>query len=256
MNASIFLIQVQKMSTIMVETLPFIIKNRLWEGFLKHKLVLILSIIAAITIPWSLIKYVASNTKELYSANFESNNVATASIQNAMSFSSLFEGSNKYILIILIQMLVVYFSNKTIEHLSGVVIKMLVPELIQSQWRVIVVSVRNWVLELIIGIGIAVVIGFFGADFLEDWLMWIVQCYFVGYLFMDNYNNTFGLKIKESTTIIRRHVGAALIIGLVAKILFLLPVAGLIIASFICSVSATWYMHTSDDAHAGHEAFV
>ncbi|MBK8515744.1 MAG: hypothetical protein IPL55_05465 [Saprospiraceae bacterium] len=153
-------------------------------------------------------------------------------------------------------MLVVYFSNKTIEHLSGVTIQMSIKEMIMSQFRVISVSIRNWIFELVIGILISIVIGIFGPKWMTDVLKFLVSCYFVSFLFIDNYNFAFGLTVKESVEIVRRHVAVALVVGLVAKILFLLPVIGALVVAFICSVATTWYMHTSSDGHAGQEAFV
>ncbi|MBK9737756.1 MAG: hypothetical protein IPO92_23590 [Saprospiraceae bacterium] len=243
------------MSAILLKTIPFIFENKLWIGFFKHKLTLLISIIASLVIPWSIFNFFSSNVKAAYDSNFKNTEIATASLQNAVSFSSLFEGSNKFLIFVLIQMLTVYFSNKTIEHFSGIRIKMSGKELIQSQIRSIWVSGRNWLLNLVIGVGISILLGVFGPKFLEDWLKWAVSCYFMGYLFFDNYNNTFGLTIKESSFVIRKHFGAALAVGIVANILFILPFIGALFVSFICSVAATWYMHTSEDNHVGEVAF-
>lgn len=255
MTPSIFFTQLREMTHIMLETFPFIVNNKLWKGFMKHRLALTFIVIACILMAWSLVKYVKTNTEALYATNFANSEISSSAISNAMSFESLFEGSNKYVLLILIQMLVVYFSNKTIEILSDMKINMTLGEMIQSQWRVFQLTIRNWVIEIIIGVIISIFVGIFAPDFMEDVLKWLVQCYFVGYFFIDNYNNTFGLKIKESASIVRKYAGATLIIGLVANILFLLPVVGAIIASFICSVAATWYMHTGPDAQLAKNAF-
>lgn len=246
--------QVWRMTDILMNTSSFIVKARLWDGFFRHKLVLLVSIIGVIIIPYSLFEFVRSQISS--SQIFNGSNQAIASMNNSISWKSLFEGGNKYVVLILIQMLVVYFSNRTIEYLSGVKIHMTVHELLKSQFRVISVSIRNWVIELIIGIGISIVIGIFGPDWLEDLTKFIIACYFVGYLFIDNYNFTFGMTIKDSAEVVKRHVGAALVVGFVAKVLLLLPIIGSIFVSFICSVGATWYMHTSEDRHAGSEAFV
>jgi hypothetical protein len=255
MDLNLYSKQAINMGSKLVNTIPFIVNNKLWRGFFEHKLVMIVSVLTAIVIPYSLFRYIESKSEILSSYSLTGDPIASAGIQNSVSFQSLFEGGNKWLVLILIQMLVVYFSNKTIEHLSGVTVHMTGKELIKSQIRTIVVVIRNWVFELVIGIGISIVIGIFGPDFLEEWLKYFVGCYFVGYLFIDNYNHTFGISIKDSTPIVRSHLGAALVIGFVAKILFLMPVVGAILVSFICSVAATWYMHTSGDKHAGIEAF-
>jgi hypothetical protein len=255
MTPSIFLNQFKEMTNILSKTTHFIINNKLWKGFLKQKLALTFLVIAGILVAWSTLKYVKTNTEALYAVNFQKSEIATSALNNAMSIESLFAGSHKYVLLILIQMLVVYFSNKTIEILSDMKINMSLGEMIQSQWRVLQLTIRNWVIEIIIGIIISIFVGIFAPDFMEDVLKWLVQCYFVGYFFIDNYNNTFGLKISESAKIVRKYAGATLMIGLVANLLFFLPVIGAIIASFICSVAATWYMHTGPDAQLAKNAF-
>lgn len=246
--------QAVKMAAILLNTPPFIVQARLWEGFLKQRLVIIVSFIAALIIPYSLFDFLKS--KIITPGISNTTGQAAAAMNEAVSWGSLFDGGNKYIVLILIQMLVVYFSNRTIEYLSGVQISMSTKELINSQGRIIVVSIRNWFIELVVGVGIALVIGIFGPAWLEDVMKFVVGCFFVGYLFIDNYNFTFGLTVKESFEIVKKHVGAALIIGFVAKVLLLLPIIGSIFVSFICSVGATWYMHTSEDRHAGAEAFI
>mgnify|MGYP001369187769 CR=1 FL=1 len=245
--------QAVKMTGVLLKTSSFIVYARLWDGFFRQRLVIMVSLLAAIIIPYSVFELVKS--KISYAGAADSSGQALASMHNAVSWSSLFDGTNKYLVLILIQMLVVYFSNRTIEYLSGVRISMTVHELFSSQIRVIVVSVRNWVIELGIGVVIAIIIGIFGPSWLEDVMKFIVGCFFVGYLFIDNYNFTFGLTVKDSFTIVKKHSGAALIVGFVAKILLLLPVIGSLFVSVICSVAATWYMHTSEDKHAGIEAF-
>lgn len=255
MELKIYIEQGTNIGHKLINTVPFIIKNKLWKGFFEHKLVMIVTVITAIAIPWSMFRYFDSKFNSIASNPDNNSHLAVAAMKSSVSFQSVFDGGNKWLMLILIQMLVVYFSNKTIEHISGTTIHMSGKEMIESQFRAIFVIIRNWIFELVIGIGIAIVIGIFGPNWLEDWLKFAVGCYFVGYLFIDNYNHTFGLSIKESTVIVRRHLGAAFVIGFVAKILFLLPVAGALLVSFICSVAATWYMHTSEDRQLGSDAF-
>lgn len=255
MDIKIYADQAINMGNKLLNTIPFIINNRLWSGFLRHKLVLIVCVILGIAIPYSIFQYLGAKISTFKDYSVEHQSITSTAMNNSISFQSLFDGGNKYLVLILIQMLVVYFSNKTIEHLSNVRIHMSVKEMIMSQIRIIIVSLRNWIFELVIGVGVSIVIGVFGPDWLEDILKFVVGCYFVGYLFIDNYNFAFNINIKESTQIVRRHAGAALTVGLVAKILFLLPVLGSLLVSFICSVGATWYMHTSHDQNAGNEAF-
>ncbi|HMU05074.1 MAG TPA: hypothetical protein PJ990_15685, partial [Saprospiraceae bacterium] len=66
MTPSIFFVQLREMTHIMLETFPFIVNNKLWRGFMKHRLALTFIVIACILIAWSLVKYVKTNTEALY----------------------------------------------------------------------------------------------------------------------------------------------------------------------------------------------
>ena len=164
--------QAVKMAAILLNTTSFIVKARLWEGFFKQRLVLIVSFIAALIIPYSLFDFIKSRIITQDITNTPGH--AAAAMNEAVNWGSLFDGGNKYIVLILIQMLVVYFSNRTIEYLSGVQISMSTKELLHSQVRIIVVSIRNWFIEMVVGVGIALVIGIFGPAWLEDVLKFIV----------------------------------------------------------------------------------
>ncbi|MGB4959913.1 MAG: hypothetical protein WBO36_10590, partial [Saprospiraceae bacterium] len=193
-----YLAQANNMSHKLINTIPFIIKNKLWEGFFQHKIVMIVSIISAIAIPWSILKYLGSKIESYQ----ETPTTVMGALNSGMSLSSLMDGGNKYLALILIQMLAVYFSNKTIEHISGVTIHMSIREMVDSQIRVIKLSIRNWAFELVIGIGVSIVLGIFGPDWLEAPAKFVIACYFVGFIFMDNYNHAYAIKIKDSAVIV------------------------------------------------------
>lgn len=253
MLLSVYINQGVDVTRKLFNVVPFIFEKKLWQGFIQQKLALLVVFVAAIFIPTSLFTYIRDNIS--HGSFFQTTNEANIAIANTASFSSLFEGGNKFLVIILIQLLVVHISNKTIEHLSGTKIDLSAREMMQSQIRVIIVSVRNWVIELVIGVGIAIIIGIFGPDWLETVLKYGLSCYFAGYLFIDNYNNTFGISIKESQSIVKKHLGAACIIGLVTNILLLLPFIGAIAVAFVCTIGATWYMHTSENKIDASKAF-
>ena len=233
--------------------IPFMIENKLWVGFFKHRLVLSVSLLAAVFIPWSIYEVIRS-TPSLFDSSIESKHIA-ASFADNVTLDKIFTGSNQYLVMALIHMLNVYFSNKTIERLSGVSIDLSLKEMIASQIRNIKVIVRNWFVELLVGISLYIFIGLFGPDWLVDGMKFLVGSFFLGYIYIDNYNNAFGISIKNSFPIVVQHAGAALTFGIVTKILFLIPFVGVVFSSFICGVASTWYMHTSSDKHVGSEAY-
>lgn len=246
-----FIPQLQTISQQLINTIPFIVTNKLWQGFFKQKAVLTISIISAIVIPYTIYDTI-SNVGSDFIAQKQSF-VHSETLEK--TYSGLFDGSNKYLALILLHMLNVYFSNKTIEKLSGHIIDISFKEMLNSQFRNIKVIIRNWFYEILIGVGISIIIGIFGPDWLEDVLKFLLGAYFVGFIFLDNYNAAFKISIKDSSQIVYSHAGAAMGLGIVAKILFLLPYVGPILASFICGVAGTWYMHTSDAMHSAKDAY-
>jgi hypothetical protein len=235
----------------LLKTIPFIITNKLWEGFFKQKAVLTISVFSAIVVPITIYDVFTDVSSDMVSQKQSFINSDT--LEN--TYSALFDGSNKYLALLLLHMLNVYFSNKTIEKLSGHIIDISFKEMLESQFRNFKVIIRNWFFEIIIGVGISIIIGIFGPDWLEEVFKFLVGSFFVGFIFLDNYNAAFKISIKDSSQVIYAHAGSAMGLGIVAKTLFLIPFVGPILASFICGVAGTWYMHTSNAQHSALDAY-
>jgi hypothetical protein len=238
-----FFTQVKTSAIILFQTVPFIINHKLWQGFFKQRLAIIFSSITAILIPISFFDYLLFQVQSINQPLLDNSQIAASSIAESVSFSSIFDGGNKYLILLIINLLITYFSNKTIEHISGTQINLTFKELFDSFIRVIKLIIINWAYEIIIGVFLSIVLGIFGFGSLKETLMWFVQAYFLGYFFIDNYNFIFDISIKESSKIIFANLGATLLIGIVAQLLFLIPFIGSISAAFICSIAATYYMH-------------
>jgi len=252
MSISIYFRQLVLMTNFLLEAPNFIFKNKLWKGFFKDRLIIALGILTLILFAKFGLDFINSKVA-VSEINLESGDDTLK--DKVFNIENLYSGSHAFTIMILIQLLLVHFSNKTISVKLGQEIKMSFKELVWSQLRSLIVSIRNWVINLILGIGIVILLSIFGPDFLVKPIKYILLAYFVGYLFLDSYLNAFGVSIKKSAPIIRQHIGAALILGLVTKVLFLLPVIGPLIASFICSVAATRYMLATEDSHVGQLAF-
>ena len=68
----------------------------------------------------------------------------------------------------------------------------------------------------------------------------------VSFAFIDNYNELSGMSIKESFKVGYSHFAAAIVIGLVAYVFFLIPLLGIIVTPFLCAVGTTTYMFYSE----------
>ena len=231
------------MAEIIKETIPFLFKNKLWVGFFSQKTVLYITILLGLSIPVALFDLLDSKSDSL-ATNVSTMNLGVQS--DLLSSFNFFSGTQKYLLVILFSMLITYFMHKTLDVLIGFQGKITLKDYFTSQVRIILVSVRNWAIELIIGIAASIVFGIFGPDWLEDIIKFLVGAFFIGYLFFDGFYSMFHLKIKEASTRINSHIPAVMVLGICVKLVFLIPFVGPIIGSVMGAIAATWYLQTTD----------
>ena len=129
------------------------------------------------------------------------------------------------------------------EELTGHKVKLTFMNYLSSQFRVFVLSIRNFVLEKLISIPIVLLVSLFFPDFVGKIVAFSISGFFAGYVFLDAYFETFKIKIRNAMPLVNTHYAASVIIGIVAITLFNIPLFGGIIASFICTVAATRYLH-------------
>jgi uncharacterized protein (DUF697 family) len=65
----------------------------------------------------------------------------------------------------------------------------------------------------------------------------------MGVLILDNYNEMFGLKIKESFKYSLRFPGIALAAGMVLRICFIVPFIGPVVGTLVTAVTVSIVMH-------------
>ena len=228
----------------------FIRDNKLWKGYFSIGWVSKLSVLVAIVFSYTFIKGIIG----LFSTPESSDIVQQSSfgfMTKLETFGNnlLLSGSMKYLILILLETVIFHFASKTHEILSGIKRELTVSDFIAAQIRMIKVAIRSWVYELIISAVVIFVLKLLGLNILSTIAFFIIQCFFLGLAFIDNYNEQNGYSIKESFVITYDHIGADLIIGAVAYTLFLMPLFGIIITPFICAVGATTYMHYAEKDH-------
>ena len=231
-----------RMIEILAETIPFLVKNKLWSGFFKQKTVLFFTVFLGLTIPVAFFNFLTDNSTAQGKINKATMGFNADFLQN-INFLS---GTQKYLIMILFSMLITYFMHKTLDKLAGYQGKITLTDYVNSQVRIILVSVRNWFYELIIGIGVSVGVGIFGPDWMEDVVKFFVGAFFTGYLFFDSYYSMFDVKIKEVSFKIKEHIPAAVVLGTCVKLIFAIPFLGAIAGSVIGAIAVTWYMQTTD----------
>lgn len=218
----------------------FISNNKLWKGYWKSGWISKVTIILAAICSWKLI----TQFKDLFTSE-TSSEIATMGLFQGMGQVSnkLFLNSGvKYLILIILEMVIFYFSVKTYEILSKTERNLELKDFIVAQIRMIKVALLSWIYELIIGVGLSIFFAIFGFDFLAKFFGVIVEFFFIGAAFMDNYNEQFNLSINNSFKKSFTHIGAALVIGLFAYVVLLIPVFGVVFAPFFAAVAATCYM--------------
>lgn len=235
------------------EAVQFIIRHKLWEGFWKYSWVLRMLIFAAILFSLNslniFIKWLDRfNTSETVNT-FEEMGVLMEKMA-LDNYNFLFSGSLKYIILILIEVVIFHICRRTMEILSGETSDLTFNTFLKAQVRMIKVVIRAYFMEMVVTVLIKIGFGIFSAyDFLEPVLIFAAQCYFLGILVLDNYNEQFHLTIKDSLKYARRFKGVALAVGLLLNIFLMIPLIGPIVGPAIAAVAVTLVMYKISDIH-------
>lgn len=171
----------------------------------------------------------------------------TMSLASAISFEKLawvMEGSRKYLVMIVMELVVFYFIQKTLEIRIGRKPELTTKAFVDAEIRIFKVTIFAWVLETITRfLVVDLALGIVGFNWLKNPTGFLIQCYFLGFAMIDNYHECFDLDVSGSEKRARHTaVGVAVAIGLVAHLFMYLPVVGAVIATMLGAVTATLAM--------------
>ncbi len=154
------------------------------------------------------------------------------------------EGGRKYLVMIVMELVVFYFIQKTLEIRMGRTPELTTKSFINAEVRIFQVTILAWALETVARVLIVeVAISIAGFEWMKKPVGFLIQCYFLGYSMIDNYHECFDLKVKDSERRTRRAaVGVAVATGLVAQVLMVIPGIGAVIATMLGAVTATLAM--------------
>lgn len=239
------------------ESVIFIRKNKLWEGFWKYGWVAKVLVVMAVFLGMKMLKTVYDWWKN---SQLDDPVEAVASVghlfQNVAfeGYNFLFVGGMKYVMLMLLEVIIFHVVRGTMEILTGKTSDLSFNSFFNAQIRMIKVGIQSYVMEVIFGIMIAIVLGIVGdLGFLKPVLKYTVHCYFLGFIIFDNYSEQFDLSIKESSKLARQYIGVCLALGLTANVLLLIPVIGAIVAPVIVAVTVTLVMYHISDLHLSSE---
>jgi hypothetical protein len=231
----------------------FLKKHRLWEGFWKYGWVSKVLIGLAILFGIKFLNIMLEWIYQLWNADAP-NAIAKMGLfaQDMIteSYQFLFTGSIKYVMLLLLEVIIFHICRRTLDILGGPSADLTFASFIKAQIRMLKVVVLSYALEMIFTVLIKIGFGIFGTiDFLEPFFIFIVQCYFLGFVVMDNYNEQFHLGIKDSLQYGKQFMGVSLAVGLVLSIVLMIPVFGAIIGPVIAAITVTMVMYRISDLH-------
>lgn len=228
------------------EAIDFIQEHRLWEGFWKFGWVFRLLIFAGVFAGWKLFRIL----QHWYSAADMSNPIQMgASIGSLFGdffnegYSFFFLSGFKYVVLVLVEIIVFHFVRRTLELKTGIQQDFTPKTFIRAEIRMIKIVARNFCYEYILMFLIGTGLGIFGLEWIKHPIFILVQAFFLGFAVIDNYNEIFGMSIKQSARLTLYYPGLSVAVGLTTYFLLLIPILGAILAPFLVGVAATLAFH-------------
>ncbi|MFK8103952.1 MAG: EI24 domain-containing protein [Saprospiraceae bacterium] len=235
------------------EAIKYIRKHRLWEGLLQYGWLSKFLMAIGILLGFKFIKTFMDSITSMGLTETANPLVEMGNMIGHVavdSYDFLFHGSIKYLMLILLEVVIFHICRRCIELLTKTKGDLSLKTFIAAQIRMIKVVFRTYIIEMILTLGIKIFFGIFGTfDFFEPIVIFGLQCYFLGFLVMDNYLEQYGLSIKESLRYANQFIGVAVGAGLVLNLLLLIPFFGAIVAPIIAGVTVCLVMHSSSDLH-------
>ncbi len=229
------------------EVIPFIKKNQLWNGFLDYswvtKFLMIIGILVSLKFTGVFNDFFNQTSQQGISFNTLGNLVGNTIDEGY----DLFKMSGfKYAILILSEVVIFHFARKTLEVLTGEKADATFNTFIQAQVRMFKVVLFAYVMETLTTILVGVGLSILGIGVVKPVFSFVIQCFFLGFVIIDNYNEIFHMSIKQSFKYTRQYTGVSIGIGIVVYVLMLLPVLGAFLAPLLAAVTATITMYELD----------
>jgi len=226
---------------------PFIMANKLWEGFLDYswvsKFLLVVGALLSLKFGGVLSSWMGNVAVEGMSMNAFGSLVSDTASEG---YHLYVQGGFKYVILILLEVVLFHFARKTLEVLTGEEAEDSLKAFIGAQVRMIKVVFFSYFMETFFSIVVGTLVSMIGFEFLKPALIFAIQCFFLGFVVVDNYNEIYKMSIKQSFKYTRQYTGVSIGIGIVVYALMLLPVLGAFLAPLLAAVTATITMYELD----------
>ncbi|MEM9888352.1 MAG: hypothetical protein AAF849_20830 [Bacteroidota bacterium] len=228
------------------EAFEFLRTHQLWKGVFRYGWISKGLIILALFIGSQYLLLLIDWAGDVTDRGFNSSSLLTLGSSSIdfwkENLNWLFSGSQKYVILILTEVITFHMVRSTFSILTGAEQDKSFKAFFEAQIRMIKVAAFSWGMEIAISVALSVVLGLLSLSVLKDGLMIGVECFFLGFALMDNYNEQYDMKVKESYKRALSVLGATLAVGLVFYVLLYIPIVGAIIAPCVGGVAAAILM--------------
>lgn len=224
----------------------FIKENRLWHGFRDHKFVTVALLLAGGLFSFHLFEVVRDwwNHLEIHDP-IEAGLQATFLVKNLAigGYEFMFAGAYKYLVLIIMELLIFHMTLSTHAILNGHSEPLTPGIFVRAQIRMVKVSLFTFAMELAASMAIKIGLSILGFDLIKGVLLFLTQCFFLGFVMVDNYNEIHHLDIKHSYKHTMKYAGVSVGIGIVLYVLILIPIIGPFAGPMVAAIAATLVMH-------------
>jgi len=228
------------------ESIQFIQENKLWKGMDQYGWLSKALIALALILAWYAYGAVGQLTEVFDAQNFTAayqSLSASASDISSMSVDFISGKYFKYIVFILMEVVIFHFARRTLEIKTNKKFDTSFNAFWNAEKRMLRVALHCAITEWVLTLLVSIVLSIFSLKFIKPPIVLIMQCYFLGFLMLDNFNEIYHLTIKESSNFTRGFAGVALGIGLVSYMLMMIPLVGAFLAPLLGAVTAAIVMH-------------
>lgn len=237
-----------------LEAIEFIKEHRLWEGFWKFNWVFRLLIFIGIVAGLKLMSIYNGWYSNLHASNPIELTMSIGSFFGdffSESYNFFFLSGFKYIILILVEIIVFHFVRRTQEIKTGISQDFTPKTFIRAEIRMIKIVFRNFIIENILMFLMGGVLSMFALAWIKAPIFILIQAFFLGFAVLDNYNEIFGMSIKQSAKLTTYYPGLSVAVGLTTYFLLLIPLLGAFLAPFLVGVVATLAFHELREAEGG-----
>ncbi|MBI1224263.1 MAG: hypothetical protein GC192_03415 [Bacteroidetes bacterium] len=225
------------------KAVEFIREQKPWRGIQQLGWVLWAMIIAGAILSYQFYQEIVAKIQQFHSEQLTFS-ASLASVFSIEKLAWVVHGSRKYLIMIVMELVVFYIIQRTLEIRTGRKPTLTTKAFIDAEFRILSSTILAWVFETFTRFMVVnLALGILGIEWLKQPAGFLIQCYFLGFAMVDNYHECFELKVSQSERRTRKvAIGVALGTGVVTQILMYVPILGAFAASVICAVAATLAM--------------